>query len=175
MRLLHAGPDLLGGRPDRAKAARETRDEIRELMSGNICRCGAYPNIVAAIEQAMRERAGGRDEPLLLHPRRRRRRRGPRARRASRGAKFIAGGTNLLDLMKDDVERPAPAGRHQPPAAARRSRRLPDGGLRIGALVTQHRRRLPPAGRAALPAARAGASWPAPRRSCATWRRPAAT
>src|SRR5215469_5789408 len=24
-------------------------DEIRELMSGNICRCGAYPNIVAAI------------------------------------------------------------------------------------------------------------------------------
>lgn len=29
-------------------------DEIRELMSGNLCRCGAYPNIVAAIEQAMR-------------------------------------------------------------------------------------------------------------------------
>jgi xanthine dehydrogenase YagT iron-sulfur-binding subunit len=28
-------------------------DDIRELMSGNICRCGAYPNIVAAIEQAM--------------------------------------------------------------------------------------------------------------------------
>jgi xanthine dehydrogenase YagT iron-sulfur-binding subunit len=28
-------------------------DEIRELMSGNICRCGAYPNIVAAIEQYM--------------------------------------------------------------------------------------------------------------------------
>ncbi|EIM29100.1 (2Fe-2S)-binding protein [Microvirga lotononidis] len=28
-------------------------DEIRELMSGNICRCGAYPRIVAAIQQAM--------------------------------------------------------------------------------------------------------------------------
>lgn len=28
-------------------------DEIRELMSGNLCRCGAYPNIIAAIEQAM--------------------------------------------------------------------------------------------------------------------------
>jgi xanthine dehydrogenase YagT iron-sulfur-binding subunit len=28
-------------------------DEIRELMSGNICRCGAYPNILAAIRQAM--------------------------------------------------------------------------------------------------------------------------
>jgi len=27
-------------------------DEIREWMSGNICRCGAYPGIVAAIAQA---------------------------------------------------------------------------------------------------------------------------
>ena len=31
----------------------KTLDEFRELMSGNICRCGAYPNILAAIEQAM--------------------------------------------------------------------------------------------------------------------------
>jgi xanthine dehydrogenase YagT iron-sulfur-binding subunit len=31
----------------------KTADEIRELMSGNICRCGAYPRIVAAIQQAM--------------------------------------------------------------------------------------------------------------------------
>ena len=35
-----------------------TADDIRELMSGNICRCGAYPNIVAAIQQAMQ--SGGR-------------------------------------------------------------------------------------------------------------------
>ena len=28
--------------------------EIRERMSGNICRCGAYPNIVAAIEEVTR-------------------------------------------------------------------------------------------------------------------------
>jgi xanthine dehydrogenase YagT iron-sulfur-binding subunit len=27
-------------------------DEIREYMSGNICRCAAYPNIVAAVKQA---------------------------------------------------------------------------------------------------------------------------
>jgi xanthine dehydrogenase YagT iron-sulfur-binding subunit len=27
-------------------------DEIREWMSGNICRCGAYPNIVAAVRHA---------------------------------------------------------------------------------------------------------------------------
>jgi xanthine dehydrogenase YagT iron-sulfur-binding subunit len=32
-----------------------TRDEIREYMSGNICRCGAYPNIVAAIESVLAE------------------------------------------------------------------------------------------------------------------------
>ena|SRR5690242_2640074 len=29
-------------------------DEVRERMSGNICRCGAYPNILAAIEDAAR-------------------------------------------------------------------------------------------------------------------------
>ena len=27
-------------------------DQIREYMSGNLCRCAAYPNIVAAVEQA---------------------------------------------------------------------------------------------------------------------------
>ena len=30
----------------------QTPDEVRELMRGNLCRCGAYPNILAAIEQA---------------------------------------------------------------------------------------------------------------------------
>ncbi|HEX4367672.1 MAG TPA: (2Fe-2S)-binding protein [Rhodopila sp.] len=32
-----------------------TDAEIREWMSGNICRCGAYPNIVAAVRQAARQ------------------------------------------------------------------------------------------------------------------------
>ena len=36
-----------------AEGKAHSADDIRELMSGNICRCGAYPNIVAAIEQAM--------------------------------------------------------------------------------------------------------------------------
>jgi xanthine dehydrogenase YagT iron-sulfur-binding subunit len=31
-----------------------SRDEIREYMSGNLCRCGAYAGIVAAIEDAAR-------------------------------------------------------------------------------------------------------------------------
>jgi xanthine dehydrogenase YagT iron-sulfur-binding subunit len=37
-----------------AEGKAKSADQIRELMSGNICRCGAYPNILAAIEQAMR-------------------------------------------------------------------------------------------------------------------------
>ncbi|MFP3563044.1 (2Fe-2S)-binding protein [Paraburkholderia sp. SIMBA_030] len=41
-----------------------TRDDIRELMSGNLCRCGAYVNIVTAIGQVAgigsTERADGR-------------------------------------------------------------------------------------------------------------------
>lgn len=34
-----------------ATTTRLTDDEIRERMSGNICRCGAYPKIVAAIQE----------------------------------------------------------------------------------------------------------------------------
>jgi xanthine dehydrogenase YagT iron-sulfur-binding subunit len=37
-----------------------TRDEIRELMSGNLCRCGAYDHIVAAIQDAARVTGSGR-------------------------------------------------------------------------------------------------------------------
>lgn len=36
-----------------AEGHARTSDEIRELMSGNLCRCGAYPNILAAIEDVM--------------------------------------------------------------------------------------------------------------------------
>ncbi len=34
----------------------ESDDDVREMMSGNICRCGAYPNIVAAIQQVRQSR-----------------------------------------------------------------------------------------------------------------------
>jgi xanthine dehydrogenase YagT iron-sulfur-binding subunit len=37
----------------------DTEEDIREFMSGNICRCAAYPNIRAAIRQ-VRDVAGGR-------------------------------------------------------------------------------------------------------------------
>jgi xanthine dehydrogenase YagT iron-sulfur-binding subunit len=47
-------------RENRAKSA----DDVRELMSGNLCRCGAYPNILAAIREVM----AVRHEPELAEP-----------------------------------------------------------------------------------------------------------
>jgi xanthine dehydrogenase YagT iron-sulfur-binding subunit len=39
-------------------------DDIREFMSGNICRCAAYPNIVAAIRQVAADQMGDADAPV---------------------------------------------------------------------------------------------------------------
>ena len=36
-----------------AEGHAQTRAQVRELMSGNICRCGAYPQIVAALAEVM--------------------------------------------------------------------------------------------------------------------------
>ncbi len=35
-----------------------SEDEIRHYLSGNLCRCGAYPQIIAAVRLAARKRAG---------------------------------------------------------------------------------------------------------------------
>jgi aerobic-type carbon monoxide dehydrogenase small subunit (CoxS/CutS family) len=35
-------------------AVEQDVEDVREFMSGNICRCSAYPNIVAAVDQARR-------------------------------------------------------------------------------------------------------------------------
>jgi xanthine dehydrogenase YagT iron-sulfur-binding subunit len=40
----------------------QSDDEVRELMSGNLCRCGAYPNIRAAIREVATR--GGSDANL---------------------------------------------------------------------------------------------------------------
>lgn len=40
-----------------AEGHAKTRDEIRELMSGNLCRCGAYTNIADAIESVLHPKA----------------------------------------------------------------------------------------------------------------------
>ncbi len=41
----------------------ESANDIRELMSGNICRCGAYPNIAAAIQDAQAVQNGTEPGP----------------------------------------------------------------------------------------------------------------
>jgi xanthine dehydrogenase YagT iron-sulfur-binding subunit len=45
----HATADVRRG----VNAATLSDSEIRERMSGNLCRCGAYPNIVAAVKQVL--------------------------------------------------------------------------------------------------------------------------
>ena len=42
------------------KATDPTDDEIREAMSGNICRCTGYHSIVEAARSAIRKREAGR-------------------------------------------------------------------------------------------------------------------
>ena len=54
-----AGPSAVTG--DLAGDPPLTGEEIRERMSGNLCRCGAYVNIVAAIGDVAA--AAGRDRP----------------------------------------------------------------------------------------------------------------
>jgi xanthine dehydrogenase YagT iron-sulfur-binding subunit len=39
-----------------AEGRASTDEDIREFMSGNLCRCGAYPNIVAAIREVAEAR-----------------------------------------------------------------------------------------------------------------------
>ena len=42
-----------------AKNPRPTDEEIIRFMDGNVCRCGVYPRILAAIRNAAREMKGG--------------------------------------------------------------------------------------------------------------------
>ena len=59
------------------------------------------------------------------------------AKTAQQGAdvRFIAGGTTLVDLMKLNVETPGAAASTSTACRSTRSKRLPDGGLKIGATV----------------------------------------
>jgi len=52
----HATEDVLNG----PRAGELSDEEIRERLSGNICRCGAYPNIVAAVQAVQAATKGGR-------------------------------------------------------------------------------------------------------------------
>src|SRR5438094_8991309 len=128
MRLLHAGPDLLGRGPDRRgqgeKCRRDSRTDERQYLP--LWRLPQHRRRDPAGEGAVMinfQYARAVDVADAV-----------RQIAADPRAKFIAGGTNLIDLMKEDVERPA---------RLIDITRLPlktveetaDGGLRIGALV----------------------------------------
>ena len=96
-------------------------DEIREYMSGNLCRCGAYPNIVAADPAARPQMR--RPEPMRPFAYERAATRGDAvtaaaARRGSAGARH-SGRRHDAD-RPDEARRDAPgaAGRHHRPAQA---------------------------------------------------------
>ena len=97
-------------------------ERVREGMSGNLCRCGAYAGITEAVLDAQRslaEPSGRRPhEQLRLSSGRRR---SPRPSRPppQPGAAYLAAGTNLLDLMKGGIGRPRPPRRHHPPPGPR--------------------------------------------------------
>ena len=90
---------------DVAAAAIEFSDEeIKERMSGNLCRCGAYVGICAAIREAFESevramknfayaRAETAEAAITLLGR-------------QPNAKFLGGGTNLVDLMRENIEQP---------------------------------------------------------------------
>jgi xanthine dehydrogenase YagT iron-sulfur-binding subunit len=47
--------EMANGEPSIVQFAKEydVKEDIKERLSGNLCRCGAYPNIIAAVEQTM--------------------------------------------------------------------------------------------------------------------------
>ena len=108
--------------------------EIREWMSGNLCRCGAYPNIVAADQRGAEQEPAKAHESVYLLPRRDAQQ-AVSAIAAKPQTKFLGGGTNLIDLMKMGVETPAQLiDINRLPLA--QVEELPDGkGVRIGALA----------------------------------------
>src|ERR1043165_8264487 len=130
MRLLHAGTDLLRGRSpvrgqgeDRRRGARANERQHLPLRRLSEHRGGdpAGDERSAIVINFAYTRASGIAEAV-------------RAAIADPNAKFIAGGTNLIDLMKGDVERPTRLIdiTHLPLKAVEE---MPGGGLKIGALV----------------------------------------
>ena len=126
--------------------------EVKELMSGNICRCGAYANIVAAIQQVRRRPRGAIAMQTFEFVRPTeagggRRCRGP-------GQDGSAGGGDPIHRRRHDAGRPDEAERGTPEQLVDinrlpldKSKLCPTAGLKIGATVAKLRPRQRPDGR----------------------------
>ena len=144
-----------------ARGPRGRAEEIRECMSGNLCRCGAYANIVAAVRRTRPARRGLSHAALHARTAERHRRvvaLGAQAGRNAAAAEYIAGGTDMIQLLQENVRRPTASwtSRRRPPPADDRDR-APDGALRLGALATHGDHGRPPARARALPRGLRGA------------------
>ncbi|WSL57665.1 2Fe-2S iron-sulfur cluster-binding protein [Streptomyces sp. NBC_01725] len=62
----HPSPVTDAAGPPPGRPVPLTADEIRERMSGNICRCAAYPHIVAAIEDVASATDGSRGDARVV-------------------------------------------------------------------------------------------------------------
>ena len=104
-------------------------------MSGNICRCSAYPEHRRGDPRHRRQQPlRGRDMKAFTYERPATVQDAAKLAAERPNAKFIAGGTNLLDLMKLQVETPATLiDVNRLPLDTVEA--TPEGGLRIGALV----------------------------------------
>ena len=58
VRLLHSRPRRRDGRAARARAGDPSDDDIREALSGNLCRCTGYGRIFEAVRERRRGAAG---------------------------------------------------------------------------------------------------------------------
>src|SRR5215813_12986941 len=128
VRLLHAGTDLLGRRPDRRRQREERRrdpraDERQYLPLRRVSQhCRGDPAgdgaVMINFQYARASDVADAVRQIAADP----------------TAKFIAGGTNLIDLMKEDVERPSRLiDISQLPLKT--VEETAGGGLKIGALV----------------------------------------
>ena len=58
MRVLHAGVRRDGARVPAPTTRAPRDDEIREALSGNLCRCTGYQGIIRAVERAAKTMSG---------------------------------------------------------------------------------------------------------------------
>src|ERR1051326_1304808 len=134
VRLLHPRPNLLGRRPDRRRPRAHRRRDPRADERQSLPLRRVYPHRRGDRAGARRQERGAAAVNNFAYTRAHDVAEAVRAIAADPGAKFIAGGTNLIDLMKENVARPS---------RLIDISRLPldkiedtgDGGLRIGALV----------------------------------------
>src|SRR3954469_6381273 len=144
MRLLHAGADLLGGvgaRRDQGQYTQPCERRPDRAAAGHVSRASRaherqYLPLRRLFQHHRCDHRGGGEQDMK--PFTYERARSPAEAAASAAgtanAKFIAGGTNLLDLMKLQIEAPA----HLIDVnglALDKIESTPEGGLRIGALV----------------------------------------